>query len=148
MFSSYSPIRPEELEPDLRLAFILTPAFTALPLAGFIDAVRHSSDEADRSRQVFCHWEVLSADLDPVTSSSGLSVVPWKTFDEAGQYDYLVIVGGLIDRLDELSPQSLQFIRDQYSKDTKLVGLCTGSFTIVDQMSAPNAFKTAFSAVL
>ncbi len=130
MFSSYSPIRPEELEPDLRLAFILTPAFTALPLAGFIDAVRHSSDEADRSRQVFCHWEVLSADLDPVTSSSGLSVVPWKTFDEAGQYDYLVIVGGLIDRLDELSPQSLQFIRDQYSKDTKLVGLCTGSFTI------------------
>ena len=35
------------------------------PLAGFIDAVRHSSDESDRSRQIFCHWEVVSNNLDP-----------------------------------------------------------------------------------
>jgi transcriptional regulator GlxA family with amidase domain len=108
----------------------LAPAFTILPLAGFIDVVRHSSDESDRSRQIFCHWEVLSTDMNPVTSSSGLSVLPWKTFEDVGEYDYLVVVGGLIDRLDEIHPDMLDFINKQYFKGVKLIGLCTGSFTI------------------
>ncbi|MCP4431787.1 MAG: GlxA family transcriptional regulator [Gammaproteobacteria bacterium] len=126
----FSPERPADFVPDVRIAFILAPAFTILPLAGFIDAVRHSSDETDRSRQIFCNWEVLSSDLDPVTSSSGLSVLPWKTFEDADEYDYLVVVGGLIDRLDEIHADTLDFITRQYIKGVKLIGLCTGSFTI------------------
>ncbi|SLN64187.1 HTH-type transcriptional regulator CdhR [Roseovarius albus] len=120
----------DDLEPDLRLGFLLTPAFTILPLAGFIDAVRHSADDADHSRQVFCHWEVLSHDLTPVTSSAGLAITPWKTFPEAGQYDYLVIVGGLLDHLEEIPPETLEFIEAQYTSGVKLIGLCTGSFAI------------------
>jgi len=116
--------------PDVRFAFILTPAFTILPLAGFIDAVRHSSDEADRSRQIFCNWEVLSHDMAPVRSSAGLSITPWKIYDEAGEYDYVVVVGGLLDQLDEIHPDTLEFLKEQYKAGTKLVGLCTGSFTI------------------
>ncbi|MEP0942801.1 MAG: GlxA family transcriptional regulator [Rhizobiaceae bacterium] len=125
--------QPQELtqiEPDVRFAFVLTPAFTILPLAGFIDAVRHSSDEADRSRQVFCHWDLLSHDLEPIASSSGLGITPWKTYRDAGEYDYIVIVGGLIDQLDEIAPETLEFLRQQYAQDVKLVGLCTGSFAI------------------
>lgn len=121
---------PQDVEPDLRLAFLLTPAFTILPLAGFIDAVRHSADEADYSRQVFCHWDILSNDLAPIASSAGLAVTPWRTYDEAQEYDYLVIVGGLIEQLDELHPATLEFIVAQHQKGVKLIGLCTGSFTI------------------
>ena len=119
-----------DVEPDVRLAFILTPAFTILPLAGFIDAVRHAADEGDRSRQIFCSWDVLSSDLTPVTSSSGLSIAPWKTYSEAGEYDYLVIVGGLIDQLDKIDLETLGFIKSQRTKGDQLVGLCTGSFAI------------------
>jgi transcriptional regulator GlxA family with amidase domain len=119
-----------DVDPDIRVAFVLTPAFTILPLAGFIDAVRHSADEADRSRQIFCHWDVLSVDLEPVTSSCGLSVTPWKTFQQAGTYDYLVVVGGLIERLDEIHPDLLRFITRQHAEGVKIVGLCTGSFAI------------------
>ncbi|MEM9788137.1 MAG: GlxA family transcriptional regulator [Pseudomonadota bacterium] len=119
-----------DVDPDVRLAFILTPAFTILPLAGFIDAVRHAADEGDRSRQIFCSWEVLSSDLTLVTSSSGLSVAPWKTYAEAGEYDYLVIVGGLIDQLDKIDLETLGFIKAQRAKGVQLVGLCTGSFAI------------------
>ena len=119
-----------DIDPDIRLAFILTPAFTIMPLAGFIDAVRHSADETDRSRQIFCTWEVLSADLEPVTSSAGLSITPWKLYEDAGTYDYLVIVGGLLDQLHEIAPETLTFIKEQYQKGVKLVGLCTGSFAI------------------
>ncbi|KIC40220.1 hypothetical protein RA27_15500 [Ruegeria sp. ANG-R] len=120
----------EQIDPDVRFAFILTPAFTILPLAGFIDAVRHSSDEADRSRQVFCHWDVLSHDKEPVCSSSGLSIAPWKTYDEAGEYDYIVVVGGLIDQLDGIHADTFEFLQKQHALGTKLVGLCTGSFAI------------------
>lgn len=95
-----TPQRPVGQEPDVRFAFILTPAFTILPLAGFADAVRHSADEADRSRQIFCHWEVLGHDLTPVPSSTGMAITPWKTYAEAGDYDYVVVVGGLIDQLE------------------------------------------------
>ena len=121
---------PLDIEPDIRLAFILTPAFTILPLAGFIDSVRHSADESDRSRQIFCTWEVLSTDLAPVTSSAGLSITPWKLYKDAGEYDYLVIVGGLIDQLHQIRPETLEFIEQQYRKGVTLVGLCTGSFAI------------------
>lgn len=121
---------PTDIEPDIRLAFVLTPAFTILPLAGFIDSVRHSADESDRSRQIFCTWEVLSNDLTPVTSSSGLSITPWKTFRDAGAYDYLVIVGGLLDQLHLIHPETLEFLKEQHRNGVKLVGLCTGSFTI------------------
>lgn len=120
----------QSIDPDVRFAFVLTPAFTILPLAGFIDAVRHSADETDRSRQVFCHWEVLSHNLDPLISSSGLAITPWKTFKNAGSYDYLVIVGGLLDQLDLIPMETFDFIRQQHHSGVKLVGLCTGSFAI------------------
>ena len=119
-----------DVKPDVRFAFILTPAFTILPLAGFIDAVRHAADEGDKSRQVFCHWEVLSHDLEPVTSSSGLTVSTWKTYAEAGEYDYVVVVGGLIDRLDGIHPDMLEFLKRSHANGAALVGLCTGSFAI------------------
>ena len=125
-----SPRDDNDIDPDVRFAFVLTPAFTILPLAGFVDAVRHSADEADRSRQIFCRWEVLSHTLDAVASSSGLSIQPWKTFADAGEYDYLVVVGGLIDQLDRIHPDLLHFLRDQHENGVKLAGLCTGSFAI------------------
>ena len=118
------------IEPDVRFAFILMPAFSILPLAGFIDAVRHSADEADRSRQIFCNWELLSHDMNPVRSSAGISVLPWRTFHSAGEYDYVVVVGGLTNQLHNVHPKALDFLRRQYAAGVKLVGLCVGSFAI------------------
>ncbi|MCP4289278.1 MAG: helix-turn-helix domain-containing protein [Gammaproteobacteria bacterium] len=63
-------------------------------------------------------------------SSSGLSVIPWKTYRDAGQYDYIVVVGGLIDQLEEIHQDTLEFLKQQHLKGVKLVGLCTGSFAI------------------
>ncbi|KZK84912.1 HTH-type transcriptional regulator CdhR [Pseudovibrio sp. Ad13] len=138
-------ITDEQIEPDVRFAFILAPAFTILPLAGFIDAVRHSSDEADRSRQVFCHWDVLSHDLEPVASSSGLAVMPWKTFEEAGIYDYVVIVGGQLEQMEQIPEETYAFLRDVHAKGTELIGLCTGSF-IIAKADLLNGRKAAIHA--
>ena len=62
----FAPPPDTGVSPDVRLAFILSPDFTLLPFAGFIEAVRHASDERDRSRQVYCHWSVIAPDKNPI----------------------------------------------------------------------------------
>ena len=117
-------------EPDLSVAFVLSPDFTLLPLAGFIDALRLSADEADRSRQIYCRWACLSATDEPIRSSCGLEIVPWGPLEDAERYDYLVVVGGLIPSLERLLPGTLEFIRTAADAGRPVLSLCTGSFIL------------------
>ncbi|MDE0388645.1 MAG: hypothetical protein OXI75_08100 [Rhodospirillales bacterium] len=50
-----APPLPPDIEPDMRVGFVLSPRFTLTPFAAFIDCLRHAADEADFSRQVYCH---------------------------------------------------------------------------------------------
>lgn len=119
-------------EPDVSVAFVLSPQFTLLPFAGFIDAMRHSADEGDKSRQIFCRWECLAATMDPVVASCGMEVLPWRTFDDAGTYDYIVVVGGLLSAFDQHHPETFEFLSSARQQDVSIVGLCTGSFVMAE----------------
>lgn len=118
------------VRPDVRFAFILVPDFTLLPFAGFIDAVRHSADDRDYSRQIYCRWTCIAAEMKPVRSSCGVEVMPWKTFDDPENYDYIVVVGGLLPSFGQLHPSTFDFLREAGRKGVRLVGLCTGSFAL------------------
>ena len=117
-------------QPDIRVAFVLSPQFTLLPFAGFIDAMRHSADDGDRSRQIFCQWECVGATLDPVQASCGVEIPPWRTFGAVDHYDYIVVVGGLLTSLDDHHPETLAFLRSGYEAGVSIIGLCTGSFVM------------------
>ncbi len=121
-----------DIEPDIRVAFVLSPQFTLLAFAGFIDAMRHSADEGDRSRQIFCRWECVSATLDPVKASCGIEVLPWRTFGNPEEYDYVVVVGGLISAFDQHFPETFKFLRRAYEHGVSIIGLCTGSFVMAE----------------
>jgi transcriptional regulator GlxA family with amidase domain len=55
LFNTFAtPPPPPLIKPDLKVAFILTPRFSLVPFAGFIDCLRHAADEADFSRQISC----------------------------------------------------------------------------------------------
>ena len=60
----------------LNVAFLLADRFTLSAFANFVDVLRLAADEADRSRPILCGWKVLSATMDPVTSSCGVKVQP------------------------------------------------------------------------
>ena len=62
-------VEAPRIAPDVRVGFILSPRFTMLPFAGFLDLLRHAADEGDRSRQIYCTWEIVAPTLDPVVSS-------------------------------------------------------------------------------
>ncbi len=129
----YQPrVNPADIEPDVRFAFVLSPEFTLLPFAGFIDAVRHCADERDLSRQVYCHWTCIGPTLEPVRSSCGIEIAPWKIFDDPRHYDYVIVVGGRMAAFDQHSPQTFDFLREANGCGVPLVGLCTGSFVLAE----------------
>lgn len=120
------------IEPDIRVAFVLSPQFTLLPFAGFIDAMRHSADDGDRSRQIFCRWECVSANLQPVSASCGVQVLPWRTFGDPSEYDYVVVVGGLLSAFDQHLDATFDFLRRAHGQGVSIIGLCTGSFAMAE----------------
>jgi transcriptional regulator GlxA family with amidase domain len=118
------------VEPKLRVGFLLTPRFTLVAFAGFVDALRLAADEGDRSRPRLCRWAVLGSEGAPVVSSCGASVMPTAPLESPQDYDYLVVVGGLLHGGQQVPRPLYSFLREAAACGVKLVGLCTGSFVL------------------
>lgn len=80
----------------LRIGFVLTPRFTLTAFAGFVDAVRLAADEGDRSRQINCEWSILGDERHGIPSSCGAIVQPGFPMVDPSPFDYIVVVGGLL----------------------------------------------------
>jgi transcriptional regulator GlxA family with amidase domain len=122
-------INPHPAAP-LRIGFILGRRFTLCAFANFVDVLRLAADEGDRSRPIRCSWTVLSASNEPVRSSSGLSVQPDERLGNPTRFDYIVVVGGLIDEIERLQPEYVTFLRRAADMKVPLVGVCTGAFIL------------------
>jgi transcriptional regulator GlxA family with amidase domain len=86
------------------VGFILARRFTLCAFANFVDVLRLAADEGDRSRPILCEWTILSDSMDAVTSSCGVAVQPNARLPGPTAFDYVVVVGGLIDEIPNLSP--------------------------------------------
>ena len=120
-----------ESSPSLYVGFILLPQFTLLPFSAFIDALRLAADEADHSRQVRCRWTVMGADLHLIPSSCGVRVAPWERFAEPAAFDYIVVVGGLLQPGLTIDHGLLRYLQQAAQAHVPLIGLCTGSFALI-----------------
>lgn len=115
----------------VRFGIVLLPNFTLTALSGFVDVLRLASDEGDQSRPERCAWEIIGESCAPIRSSCGIRMNPWTTFDEAGRFDYVVVVGGLLHSGPETSRATLDFLRRAAAGGATLVGVCTGTFALV-----------------
>src|SRR4051812_30986309 len=80
----------------LSVGFVLLPNFTLIAFSSLVDLLRLSADEGDRSRPERCSWSVLAQDMNPITASCGLQVLPWETFQDPERFNYIVVIGGLL----------------------------------------------------
>ena len=119
-----------DVEPDMRVGFILSPRFTLVPFAGFVDCLRHAADEADFSRQVHCRWTIIAPAMKPVRASCGVEVSPHEVMSDEADFDYLVVVGGQLPWSLEHPERTLRYLCDAYDRNTAIVGLCTASFVL------------------
>lgn len=123
--------RKNETAPRLSVGFLLLKRFTLCAFANFVDVLRLAADEGDRSRPILCQWRVISADLRPVHSSCGIAIQPHEPIGDLNRFDYIVVVGGLIDDEMEWNDEQLDgHLRLAAASGIPLVGLCTGSFAL------------------
>lgn len=114
----------------LNVGFILARRFTLCALGNFVDVLRLAADEGDRSRPILCSWRVLSPTMEPIASSSGIVVQPEERLGDPARFDYLVVVGGLVDEVENLHPDTVRFLVRAASAGVPLVGVCTGTFAL------------------
>ena len=114
----------------LNVGFILARRFTLCAFANFVDVLRLAADEGDRSRPILCAWRVLSPTLEPIASSCGIAVQPDERLGDPTRFDYLVVVGGLVDEIENLHPETVRFLERAAAAGVPLVGVCTGTFAL------------------
>lgn len=123
---------PSDQLPRSRLSvgFILARRFTLCAFANFVDVLRLAADEGDRSRPILCEWTVLSDSMSPTASSCGVLVQPSERLGDPRKFDYIVVVGGLIDEISNLSPEYTRYLQAAATARIPLVGVCTGAFIL------------------
>ncbi|HKR40532.1 MAG TPA: GlxA family transcriptional regulator [Paraburkholderia sp.] len=115
----------------VRFGIVLLPNFTLTAFSGFVDMLRLASDEGDQSRPERCHWQIVGETLAPIRASCGVRMSAWATFDEAEDFDYVVVVGGLLHAGTETSRATLDYLRRMADAGKVLVGMCTGAFALM-----------------
>ena len=116
--------------PKLRVGFILAPHFTISAFASFLDVLRLAADDGDQSRQINCEWHILSHNGEPVRSSSAVEVRPDAPLARPKDYDYIVVVGGLLKEQVKIGPEYTRFLRAAADQGVPLVALCTAVFLL------------------
>src|SRR5690606_30161216 len=114
----------------LRIGFALAPRFTRSAFADVVDVLRLARDGGHRSRPIRCRSRDLAATMHPVPSSTGLTIQPDQRLGDPRRFDYIVVVGGLIDEVARLHPDAVSFLRDAAAAQVPLVGICTGAFIL------------------
>lgn len=137
-------LRPRSSGPRLTVGFILTRQFTLCAFANFVDVLRLAADEGDRSRPIMCQWSVLSDTMDTVTSSCGVAVQPHERLGDPTRFDYIAVIGGLTDGLDNVSPAYTQYLHKASAAGVPLIGVCTGAF-VLHQAGLLNGYKCCVS---
>lgn len=123
------PVAPPN-KPLLRVGFILARHFTLSAFSLFVDTLRLASDIEDRSGRVLCDWEVISASPQAIKASCGVQVTPTARLGSAGRFDYIAVVGGLLDIEEPLDRETVTFIREAARQKVTVIGVCTGSFIL------------------
>ncbi len=115
---------------QLDVGFILARRFTLCAFANFVDVLRLAADEGDRSRPIHCSWRMLSPTREPVASSCGIAVQPDERLGNPARFDYIVVVGGLVEEIERLHPETVRFLKQAAAAGVPLVGVCTGTFAL------------------
>lgn len=127
----------KSLEPNapvdrLKIGFVLAKSFTLSAFALFVDTLRLASDEFDRSGRVLADWEVLGSTRHLTTSSCGVKLAPTSDFVDPSQFQYIVVVGGLLNNGPSVDQETVDFLKKASTKKVKLIGVCTGSFILAE----------------
>lgn len=116
--------------PNLRVGIILARQFTLSAFALLVDHLRLAADRNDNSRPIRCQWRVIAEQTEPVRSSCGIPVSRDAGLLPPSEFDYIIVVGGLLQGREQVGEQTLAYLRQAAAQGVALVGVCTGVFVL------------------
>ena len=117
---------------QLSIGFLLLPRFTLTPLAAMVDVLRLAADAGDRSRPIRCRWDIVSETGRPIVASCGVAVEPTASLKTDPAFDYVAVVGGVMQDAPRLSDAERDYLRRAARDGTPLIGVCTGVFELLN----------------
>lgn len=131
-FRTWTPSSParDHAAPSIRVGFVLADKFTLSAFALFVDHLRLAADEGDHSRPILADWTVMASTAKPVESSAGVSVTPRSALKDPNEFDYIVVVGGLLSAKNPIDDATKRYLKDAAETGVPLVGVCTGVFIL------------------
>ena len=124
------PATTQSKQGRLRIGFILARSFTLSAFAMFVDTLRLASDETDRSGRRFADWQVLGSTRHLIASSCGVQVAPTSDFVDPSAFDYIVVVGGLLNHDTPVDDETVKYLKKAAAQKIPLIGVCTGTFIL------------------
>ncbi|WP_244271796.1 GlxA family transcriptional regulator [Pseudovibrio denitrificans] len=82
--------------------------------------------------------------MKPIRASCGVRIHPDTGLADPSSFDYLVVVGGLIEHIERLDRRYVDYLQSAVAKNVPLIGLCTGSF-ILNRAGLMNGYKCCVS---
>jgi len=117
-------------KPDLRVGFILLNQFTLIPVSGLVESLRFAADISFRSQQIYCQWDWMTWDNQPVRASCGLPVAPTAKLQNLRSYDYLALAGGLLEETRNPPAALLKLLQELRGEGMPIISLCSASFVL------------------
>lgn len=114
----------------LSVGILLANDFTLSAFSLFVDTLRLAADESDFSRPIHCRWTVMAETLAPVRASCGVEVLPGRRFADPAEFDYVVVIGGLLQSMQRGNGAIQAYLVRAAAAGVKLIGICTGSFIL------------------
>ncbi|MGQ3028235.1 MAG: GlxA family transcriptional regulator [Ferrovibrionaceae bacterium] len=114
----------------LSVGFILAKNFTLSAFSLFVDHLRLAADEGDLSRPILARWSIMNSTPDPVRASCGTTISQNSGLTDPTEFDYIVVVGGVLHQGKQLDEESIAYLRQAAAAGVTLVGVCTGSFIL------------------
>lgn len=124
---------PHKKNQGLVVGILLWPGFPLMSLTGIVESLRHAGDFGDQSRQIEGRWEILGNPNVPVKASCGLEFKATCHYTHPAEFDYIFVVGGLLNQLESAPLRHRHYIRLARQSKCTLVGVCTGSFVLVEE---------------
>ncbi|CAN7606429.1 helix-turn-helix domain-containing protein [Pararhizobium sp. LjRoot255] len=120
-------------KPDLTIGILLWPTFPMMSLTGIVEPLRHAADFADNSRPLYCRWSIMGEPGHSAVASCGIRVQADASYVNPTDFDYIVVIGGLLPHLRAASSRHRDYLRVAASAGVPIIGVCTGVFVLAQE---------------
>lgn len=118
----------------LHIGLLLWPHFSLLALSGLMEALRTASNVQKGTQKIAFKLSLISANPDlPITSSAGISVQPEVAYATPGAFDYIAVIGGSLEYLEQGYSGDRMFLAEAHHNNIPLIGIGSGSFILAEE---------------